>query len=60
MLKLRLTYINSIETRNRAINDKKREEFEATKGPKTDEELQAQVDKELEDTIARMEKQKKR
>lgn len=60
MLKLRLNYVNAIESKNRSENERKKAEALAAKGPKTEEELQAEVDRELEETIARMEKQKKR
>lgn len=60
LLKMRLVYINAIELKNKSENEKKRQEVRDARPPKTDEELQADVDKELENTIARMEKQKKR
>lgn len=60
LLKLRLNYVNAIESKNRTENEKKKAEIAAAKGPKSEAELQAEVDKELQETIDRMEKQKKR
>lgn len=60
LLKLRLVYVNTIDAKNRSENDKIKAELKAAKGPQTEEELQAEVDKELERTITRIDKQKKR
>jgi AdoMet-dependent rRNA methyltransferase SPB1 len=60
LLKLRLNYLNRIEKANRDENDKAREERRAAEGPKTEEQLEAEVDKELEMTIQKLEKNKKR
>lgn len=60
LLKLRLRYVNAIQDANRAANEKKKEEADALRGPKTQEELEAQVDRELQETLDALEKQKKR
>ena len=60
LLKLRSKHLSNIETTNRQANDKRRSEEAALKPPKTQEELEAAVDKELEDTMAKFEKVKKR
>jgi len=60
LLRLRLLFNASISNENRIANEKKRADIEAAKPPKTEEELEAEVDKELEQTMQKFEKMKKR
>jgi len=60
LLKVRIKYLNNIEIANREANDKRKAEEAAARPPKTQEELEAEVDRELEQTMAKFEKIKKR
>ena len=60
LLKLRYKYQVSLERKKMAIKDAKRAEEEANKPEMTQEELEALVDKELDNTIKRVEREKKK
>lgn len=60
LLKLRYKYQVAVERKKAAIKDAKRAEEEANKPEMTQEELEAMVDKELDETIKRVEREKKK
>lgn len=60
LLKLRYKYQVTVERKKAAIKDAKRAEEEANKPEMTQEELEALVDKELDETIKRVEREKKK
>jgi len=57
---LRYKYVVSIERKKAAIKDAKKAEEDANRPEMTQEELEAMVDKELDETIKRVEKEKKK